>query len=45
MVWLGLLALMLVVAAAPGIAIYIEHLRAAPPEAADTMSDNTQRIA
>jgi hypothetical protein len=36
MAWLGLLALMLLVAAAPGISMYVEHLRAAPaPEAGD----------
>jgi len=36
---------MLVVAAAPGIVIYIEHLRAAPPESGDAVGDGTQRIA
>ena len=45
MVWLGLLALMLVVAAAPGISIYLEHLRAVPPEVGDSVSDGSQRIA
>jgi len=45
MVWLGLLALMLVVAAAPGIAIYIEHLRAAPPEAGENGGDGLERVA
>lgn len=29
MAWIGLLALMLLVSAAPGIAMYLEHLRAA----------------
>ena len=45
MVWLGLLALMLIVAATPGISIYLEHLRAAPPEASDSVGDGSQRIA
>lgn len=29
MAWLGLLALMLLVSAAPGISMYLEHMRAA----------------
>lgn len=37
MAWLALLALMLLVAAAPGISMALEHMRAAPaPEPADS---------
>lgn len=37
MAWLSLLALMLLVAAAPGISIYLEHLQKVPaPEASDS---------
>lgn len=43
--WLGLLVLMLAVAAAPGVSIYLEHLRAAPADSSDTLSDGTQRAA
>lgn len=36
MAWIGLLGLMLLVAAAPGISMYLEHLRAAAaPETGD----------
>ncbi|MFV9504605.1 MAG: hypothetical protein AB4911_08565 [Oscillochloridaceae bacterium umkhey_bin13] len=35
MAWIGLLALMLMVAAAPGIVIYLEHLRTSPVVAPD----------
>jgi hypothetical protein len=36
MAWLGFLGLMLLVAAAPGISMYVEHLRAAAaPEAGE----------
>ncbi|MEI8165763.1 MAG: hypothetical protein WCG26_05270 [Chloroflexales bacterium] len=31
MLWLSLLVLMLVVAAAPGVSMYVEHVRAAVP--------------
>ena len=31
MAWLGLLALMLVVSAVPGISMYLEHVRTVPP--------------
>lgn len=36
MAWIGLLGLMLIVAATPGISMYLEYLRASPtPEAND----------
>lgn len=44
MAWLGLLALMLLVSAVPGIAMLLEHLRAAAArEAGD--GDNPPRVA
>jgi hypothetical protein len=45
MVWLGLLALMLIVSAAPGISMYLEHLRAAPTETTDGLNESSQRVA
>lgn len=40
MAWLALLALMLIVAAAPGVSLYIEYLRAAEP--VDSVTDSPQ---
>jgi hypothetical protein len=45
MVWLGLLALMLIVSAAPGISMYVEHLRTVASESGDTLGDGTQSVA
>lgn len=45
MVWLGFLALMLLVAAAPGISMYVEHLRAVPQEPNDAIGDGSQSAA
>lgn len=44
MAWLALLALMLLISAAPGISIYLEHLRAAPAEPAEAIGDGPQRV-
>lgn len=41
MAWLGLLALMLVVSAAPGISVYLEHVRTAP--GADAIDGDSPR--
>lgn len=43
--WLALLVLMLVVSAAPGVSIYLEHLRAAAVEPADSVGDGPPRAA
>jgi hypothetical protein len=45
MAWIGLLALMLLIAAAPGVSIFVEHLRAARGEPAESAGDSTQRAA
>lgn len=45
MAWIGLLALMLLIAAAPGVSIFVEHLRAAQSEPAESVGDGTQRTA
>jgi hypothetical protein len=45
MVWVGLLLLMLVVAAAPGISIYVEHLRDDAAETAEPRADGQQPAA
>lgn len=45
MAWLGLLALMLIIAAAPGVSIYMEYLRTAAAEPADGVVDTTQPTA
>lgn len=41
MAWLGLLALMLIVSAVPGISMYVEHMRTAP--AADPREGDSPR--
>lgn len=43
--WLVLLLLMLLVSAAPGVSIYLEHLRAAPVEPGDGVGDGPPRAA
>lgn len=45
MAWLGLLVLMVAVAAAPGVSIYLEHLRAAAAESAEGVGEGPQRAA
>lgn len=45
MAWLALLALMLIVAAAPGVSLYLEHLRAAASESNEGMGDEPQHAA
>lgn len=45
MVWLGFLALMLLVSAAPGISLYLEHLRAPAQEPSDPLGDSSQSVA
>lgn len=45
MVWVGLLILMLVVSAAPGVSIYLEHLRSGANEGAETLSDGQKQTA
>jgi threonine/homoserine/homoserine lactone efflux protein len=42
MAWLGLLALMLLIAAAPGVSLLLEYRRAAATERADGVADSTQ---
>ncbi|GAB4428838.1 MAG: hypothetical protein OHK0015_12190 [Chloroflexi bacterium OHK40] len=41
MVWLGLLALMLLVSAAPGALMFLEHVRAARVEPGDGIGDSS----
>lgn len=45
MAWLALLVLMLIVSAAPGVSIYLEHVRAGIAEPADSLSDGPSRQA
>jgi hypothetical protein len=41
MAWLALLALMLIVAAVPGISMYFEHRHAPRPEASESVGDGS----
>ncbi|MCS6879717.1 MAG: hypothetical protein RMK84_16850 [Oscillochloridaceae bacterium] len=45
MAWLALLALMLMVAAIPGIALYLENLRSSAADPGDAVNDGAQQIA
>lgn len=45
MAWLALLVLMLIVSAAPGISIYLEHVRTGAVDAGDSLGDGSQRRA
>ncbi len=44
MAWLVLLALMLMVAAIPGISLYLESLRSRATDAGDGVNDGTQQV-
>lgn len=39
MAWLALLALMVIVAAAPGISMYVEYLRRPSPDTGEALSE------
>ncbi len=45
MAWLALLALMLMVAAIPGVSLYLESLRSRPTDGGDGVNDGTRQIA
>lgn len=45
MAWLALLALMIMVAAIPGVSLYLEHLRSSAADPGDAVNDGTQQIA
>jgi hypothetical protein len=45
MAWLGLLALMLLISAAPGISLYLDHLRAVAAEPVEGIGEGPQPTA